>query len=78
MRIRMLSSRPGSPDGVAVRLYAAGTEHDLGATPGELDLARVFVAAGFAEEVAPAALPAAEPAAGDASAAARPGRRPRT
>lgn len=70
MRIRMLSTLPGSPDGVTVRLYVAGSEHDLGATPGQLALARAFVSAGFAEE-------AEAPAAEDAGATAKPARRPR-
>jgi hypothetical protein len=51
MKIRMLSTAPGSADGIRVAAYEAGLEYDLTTTAGARDLAEVFVGAGLAEEV---------------------------
>jgi hypothetical protein len=69
MRVRMLKAVQGSPDGVTVRRYEAGSEHDLSSSSGERDLAAVFVREGWAEAAAQAPGPAA---ATDAPAAAAP------
>lgn len=61
--IRMKSNHTGSPDGVAVKSYEAGKSYSLDATPGERDLAGVFVKNGWAELV-PQQGPAPAPAAG--------------
>jgi hypothetical protein len=45
MKIRMLQSTKGSPDGIEVRQYEAGTKYDV---PEEL--AAVFLSQGWAEE----------------------------
>lgn len=58
MKIRMLQSRPGSPDGVFVQWYERGLEYDF-ASPGETSLANVFLREGWAELVEPKAQPAA-------------------
>lgn len=51
MRIRMLKTVQGSPDGVRVLEYRDGTEHDLSATPRERELAAAFLAEQWAEPV---------------------------
>jgi hypothetical protein len=51
----MLSTRRGADDGVTLRTYHEGTEHDLSATPRALDLAQVFIREGWAKEVKPPA-----------------------
>jgi hypothetical protein len=51
MLIRMLSTAPGSVDGIRVAQYEAGLEYDLTATAGSRDLAEAFVGADLAEEV---------------------------
>ena len=45
MKIRMLTTKRGSPDGLEVREYEAGHKYDLPA-----ELASVFLAQGWAEE----------------------------
>jgi len=42
MKIKMLKTTKGSPDGFTVRSYAAGKEYNLSGGPGN-DLAKVFV-----------------------------------
>jgi hypothetical protein len=51
MRVKMLKTVPGSPDGIVTRTFAEGSEHDLGGTAREKDLAEVFVREGWAHEV---------------------------
>lgn len=51
MKIRMLETKDGSPDGLKVNTYEKGTEHDLSGSAGEQDLASVFVREKWAEEV---------------------------
>lgn len=58
MKIRMLESRPGSPDGVTVQWYPKGEEF-LFDTPGGQDLGAVFVREGWAKLVESKALPGA-------------------
>lgn len=58
MKIRMLSTQNGSLDGIRVKEYAVGTEHDLTSTPGARDLAKAFVGARMAIEVKPEPAPA--------------------
>lgn len=58
MRVRMLSTKNGADDGVTVRTYLAGQEYELPATSRGLDLAQVFVKAGWAQEVKPEAVSA--------------------
>lgn len=48
MKIRMLSTAPGSVDGIRVVRYRADQEYDLGETEGALDLAAAFVASKLA------------------------------
>lgn len=70
MRIKMLQTQRGSPDGVTVLTYEAGKEYDLTATRGARELAEVFVLNDWAEEAkasataprAAAESPAAPPA----------------
>jgi hypothetical protein len=62
MKILMLSTEPGSVDGIRVALYEAGQEYDLTATVGARELAEAFVGAGRAEEVG-ASKAAADPGA---------------
>lgn len=50
MNITMLSTQQGSEDGIRIQEYTEGVEYSLGATPGQLDLAQAFVAAGMAVE----------------------------
>lgn len=64
MRIKMKTTVAGSRDGAVSEQFRAGTVHDLGGTPRELDLAEVFVREGWAEAVqhgAPASSPQADP-----------------
>jgi hypothetical protein len=62
MKIKMITTVPGSVDGCRVSTYEAGKEYDLSSTPGERDLAAAFVGANFAAEVEGDAAPAgAEP-----------------
>lgn len=49
MRIRMLSSRRGAEDGIALRTYEAGQEYVLPKTKRGLDLGAVFIREGWAE-----------------------------
>ena len=42
MKIKMLETTKGSPDGFTVRSYVAGKEYNLSGIPGN-DLAKVFV-----------------------------------
>lgn len=90
MKVLMLSSAPGSIDGIRVAQYEAGQEYDLTATAGARDLAVAFVGAGLAEEVGAASAPTSdptqqavtdaegtEPAAEVTAAPARPGRKPK-
>ncbi|MRV72560.1 hypothetical protein GJ700_12665 [Duganella sp. FT92W] len=50
MKIKMISTTPGSVDGIRVTTYLAGETYDLGGNAGECDLAAAFVAAGLATE----------------------------
>lgn len=50
MNITMLSTQKGSEDGIRIQEYVEGGEYSLGATPGQLDLAQAFIAAGMAVE----------------------------
>jgi hypothetical protein len=59
VKIRMLTTQRGAEDGVTLRTYEAGKEYDLSHSPGQLDLAAVFVREGWAEEVRAAAPPPA-------------------
>lgn len=59
MKIRMLSTRLGSPDGFSIVRYEAGEEHDLYRTERERDLAAVFVREGWAVDAAAVEVPAA-------------------
>ena len=45
MKVRMLSTRRGSPDGIEIREYEAGRKYDLSPS-----LAEIFLGAGWAEE----------------------------
>ncbi|QJE03055.1 hypothetical protein HH212_26220 [Massilia forsythiae] len=67
MKIIMLSTAPGSVDGIRVMSYEADREYDLTGTAGAQDLAAAFVGAGLAKEVGSAS-PA--PAASDSESAA--------
>lgn len=51
MNILMLSTQPGSVDGIRVASYEEGREYDLTGTAGAQELAAAFVGAGLAEEV---------------------------
>lgn len=51
MKIQMTSTQSGSIDGIRVKTYPAGSEHDLSATKGSRELAQAFVDAGMAFEV---------------------------
>jgi hypothetical protein len=53
MKIRMLKTVRGSPDGIELLEYVSGQEYDLGRTEREQDLARAFVKHGWAEEAKP-------------------------
>jgi len=53
MKIRMLTTVPGSIDGIRVKTYDAGTEHDLSASPGARDLAKALVNARMAVALPP-------------------------
>jgi hypothetical protein len=88
MKIRMLSTAPGSVDGIRVSSYEQGQEYDLTGAAGAQELAAAFVGSGLAEEVgAKSAAPAkvesaaadvaegADPTAAEAPAPARPGRK---
>jgi hypothetical protein len=90
MKIRMLSTAPGSVDGIRVATYEGGAEYDLSETAGARELAAAFVDAGLAEdagakklpptEVAPAdgaAIEAPASVDGDAPPAPKPGRKPK-
>jgi hypothetical protein len=50
MKIQMLSTQRGSPDGVSIETYLAGENYDLTRTERTRDLARVFVREGWAED----------------------------
>jgi hypothetical protein len=50
MKITMLTTVPGSIDGIRVAQYEAGIEYDLATTDGARELAAAFVDAGFAHE----------------------------
>jgi hypothetical protein len=52
MKILMLKTEKGSVDGVRAAMYHEGEKYDLSATFGHLELARAFVNADLAEEVA--------------------------
>jgi hypothetical protein len=55
MRIRMLETAKGSPDGVSVYDFTEGDEHEAAPHSAMSDeLARVFIAQGLAVEVTPA------------------------
>ena len=45
MKVRMLSTRRGSPDGIEIREYEAGKKYDLSPS-----LTEIFLGAGWAEE----------------------------
>jgi hypothetical protein len=89
MKIRMLSTAPGSVDGIRVSSYEEGQEYDLTTTAGARELAEAFVGSGLAEEAGAKTVPAsAEPEAtdpveastvdaADAPAPAKPGRKPK-
>ncbi len=83
MKIKMLTTAPGSVDGIRVTEYEAGTEYDLSATAGERDLAEAFVGAGMANVCVEksAAVPDAAPAEIEGEDAApvraKPGRKPK-
>lgn len=51
MKILMLSTVPGSVDGIRVASFEADQEYDLTATEGARALAAAFVGAGLANEV---------------------------
>lgn len=70
MRIRMLKTVSGSPDGGRTLLYRDGEEYALGETEREKELAAVFLREGWAEEVKPEVkpVPPAPPAAPPSSA----------
>lgn len=63
MDITMLSTQQGSVDGIQIQEYTEGVEYSLGATPGQLDLAQAFLAAGMAVERGEDGVEAAQPAA---------------
>lgn len=67
MNITMVSTQQGSEDGIRIQEYAEGVQYSLGATPGQMDLAQAFVAAGMAVEQGDA-----QPSDEDAAAAAQP------
>ena len=77
----MLSSAPGSIDGIQVAMYAVDQEYDLTATAGSRELAAAFVDAGLAEEIGAKASACAEVALADvdhdAPVPAKPGRKPK-
>ena len=50
MNITMISTQHGSEDGIRIQKYTEGVEYSMGATLGQIDLARAFVAAGMAVE----------------------------
>jgi hypothetical protein len=90
MKIRMLSTAPGSIDGVRVASYEAGVEYDLTNTDGARALAQAFVGAELAKRVAAVDAPnpgepdggAAEtdalgPETGDSAVPSKPGRKPK-
>ncbi len=49
MRIRMLKTTRGAADGFTVQTYEAGQSYELPETLRAMDLARVFMAAGWAK-----------------------------
>lgn len=51
MKIIMLKTENGSIDGIRVKSYEIGTEHDLTGCAGSRSLAAAFVGAGMAREV---------------------------
>jgi|GEM_PF-6890419 len=51
MRIKMTRTEKGSIDGINVRTYEAGSEHDLTASHGARALAGAFVGADMAVEI---------------------------
>jgi hypothetical protein len=51
MRIRMKETRRGSEDGFTVKDYVANQEYELAATERGVDLGRVFIREGWAEEL---------------------------
>ena len=53
MKIKMNTTRPGSPSGYTVSLFEAGNVYEF-TTPGGEAVARSFISSGFAEEVADA------------------------
>lgn len=55
MRIRMLKTKDGAPEGTVVHTFKEGSEHDLRHSPRAQDLAMVFVREGWAVEVGSAA-----------------------
>lgn len=61
MKIRMKTTEQGSTDGIRSSTYEADKEYDLGATPGEIDLAAAFVAAGMASPIGQAQAPKIKP-----------------
>ncbi len=63
MKIRMLGTQAGSPDGATTLLYEKGREYELGTTMRELDLAAVFLHYGWAEEVGATVVAPPEPVA---------------
>lgn len=73
MKVRMTKTMPGSADGIRVQQYDAGAEYDLTTSLGATELARVFIAEGWAEVVG------AEPAPEEAvtEVIAPPARKPR-
>jgi hypothetical protein len=77
MTIRMLSTTPGSVDGIRVATYEAGVEYALDGSSGEQELARAFVDAGLAEQVGAESTTGPDTAAAGASASAKPGRKPK-
>jgi hypothetical protein len=90
MKIRMLSTVPGSIDGISVTSYEAGQEYDLTASAGAIELADAFVGACLAEEVGAKPAPPVkaepteaeavadmDPVADDEPVPAKPGRKPK-
>jgi hypothetical protein len=81
MKVRMLSSAPGSIDGIHVVMYEVDQEYDLTTTAGSRDLAAAFVDAGLAEELGAKGVASVEVARADvdceAPASAKPGRKPK-
>lgn len=48
MKIKMLTTVPGSLDGIHVKTYEAGIEYELGDSPGAHDLAQALINARMA------------------------------